>query len=78
MYRTDEKFRKLFNDAGLELIQTDLQTGFPQGLFPVRFYALRPTGFKARDAKTTSNQYQAISDQHHKGELNELGRLVRS
>ncbi len=40
--RTDGKFRKLFEEAGLKIIKTELQTGFPKGLFPVRFYALQP------------------------------------
>ena len=40
--RTDGKFRKLFGEAGLKIIRTELQTGFPKGLFPVRFYALQP------------------------------------
>lgn len=42
--RTDHKFRSLFRDAGLTLIKTEEQTGFPKRLhlFPVRFYALRP------------------------------------
>lgn len=43
-HRTDEKFRVLFSEAGLKIIQTELQTGFPKnlGLYPVRFYALQP------------------------------------
>ncbi|KAL4807605.1 DUF858 domain protein [Aspergillus unguis] len=42
--RTDEKFRTLFKDAGLTVIASELQLGFPKSfnLFPVRFYALRP------------------------------------
>lgn len=40
--RADRKFKKLFEEAGLELVRTEQQTGFPKGLFPVRFYALRP------------------------------------
>lgn len=40
--RTDESWRKIFNEAGLVLLKTELQTGFPKNLFPVRFYALRP------------------------------------
>lgn len=41
--RTDEKFRKIFREAGMELISTELQLGFPKDfkLLPVRFYALR-------------------------------------
>lgn len=42
--RTDNKFRSLFQDAGLSLVKTEEQAGFPKSLklFPVRFYALRP------------------------------------
>ncbi|KAI9682106.1 MAG: Alpha N-terminal protein methyltransferase 1 [Caeruleum heppii] len=41
--RTDKKFRGLFAEGGLRIVQTELQSGFPRelGLFPVRFYALR-------------------------------------
>lgn len=42
--RTDEKFRHLFEAAGLEIVRTELQMGFPKGLglYPVRMYGLRP------------------------------------
>jgi protein N-terminal methyltransferase len=40
--RTDEKFRELFKEAGLRVVATELQRGFPKGLFPVRMYALVP------------------------------------
>ena len=42
--RTDDKFRHIFREAGLRIVRTELQTGFPKGLglFPVRMYALRP------------------------------------
>ncbi|RJE18777.1 DUF858 domain-containing protein [Aspergillus sclerotialis] len=42
--RTDQKFRSLFDRAGLNLIKTEEQSGIPKtlGLFPIRFYALRP------------------------------------
>lgn len=40
--RTDENWRQIFKEAGLVLLKTELQTGFPKHLFPVRFYALRP------------------------------------
>ncbi|KAL9599096.1 MAG: hypothetical protein Q9219_004054 [cf. Caloplaca sp. 3 TL-2023] len=39
--RTDEKFRRLFAEAGLVVVRTEVQGGFPKKLFPVRFYALR-------------------------------------
>ncbi|GKT47905.1 alpha N-terminal protein methyltransferase 1 [Colletotrichum spaethianum] len=39
--RVDEKFRALFEQAGLRLIKTELQRGFPKELFPVRMYALK-------------------------------------
>lgn len=40
--RTDVKFRKLFEEAGLKLLSTELQKGFPKDLYPVRAYALQP------------------------------------
>lgn len=42
--RSDEKFRVLFRRAGLKIVATELQRGFPKslGLFPVRSYALKP------------------------------------
>ncbi|KAL1611811.1 hypothetical protein SLS60_000031 [Paraconiothyrium brasiliense] len=40
--RSDEKFRQLFKEAGLEIVATELQKGFPKELFPVRIYALKP------------------------------------
>lgn len=39
--RTHEKFQTLFQDAGLLLVKTELQTGFPKQLLPVRFYGLQ-------------------------------------
>ncbi|TDZ65003.1 Alpha N-terminal protein methyltransferase 1 [Colletotrichum trifolii] len=39
--RVDEKFRSLFEKAGLRLVRTELQHGFPKDLFPVRMYALK-------------------------------------
>ncbi|KAF2140886.1 uncharacterized protein K452DRAFT_42328 [Aplosporella prunicola CBS 121167] len=32
--RTDEKFRKLFEEAGLDIAATELQRGFPKSLYP--------------------------------------------
>ncbi|KAI9817386.1 MAG: Alpha N-terminal protein methyltransferase 1 [Thelocarpon impressellum] len=42
--RADDKFRKLFQGAGLDVVRTELQSGFPKGLglYPVRQYALQP------------------------------------
>lgn len=40
--RSDEKFRKLFKDAGLKIMATELQRGMPKELYPVRIYALKP------------------------------------
>ena len=40
--RTDSGYRKLFEAAGLTIVISEIQKGFPKGLFPVRFYALRP------------------------------------
>ncbi|KNG81512.1 hypothetical protein ANOM_010548 [Aspergillus nomiae NRRL 13137] len=42
--RTDEKFKEIFKQAGLIVVTSELQLGFPKNfkLLPVRFYALRP------------------------------------
>lgn len=40
--RMDQKFRQLFKEADMRLIKTEVQRGFPKGLYPVRFYALKP------------------------------------
>jgi protein N-terminal methyltransferase len=42
--RTDESYRAAFANAGLKIVRTELQHGFPRhlGLYPVRFYALQP------------------------------------
>ena len=40
--RTDQKFRQLFKEADMRLVKTEVQRGFPKGLYPVRFYALKP------------------------------------
>ncbi|RVX74011.1 hypothetical protein B0A52_02901 [Exophiala mesophila] len=42
--RSDANWRAAFTEAGLRLVKTDLQTGFPKELklYPVRIYALRP------------------------------------
>ncbi|KZM19600.1 Protein N-terminal methyltransferase [Ascochyta rabiei] len=40
--RSDDKFRKLFKDAGLKIVATEQQRGMPKELYPVRIYALRP------------------------------------
>ncbi|KAL4902797.1 hypothetical protein BDW74DRAFT_157587 [Aspergillus multicolor] len=42
--RTNGKFRGVFEEAGMRVIASDLQTGFPKDykFLPVRFYALRP------------------------------------
>ena len=40
--RSDQKFRDLFAEAGLHIVKSELQTGFPKGLglYPVRMFAL--------------------------------------
>lgn len=40
--RTHYKFQRLFEESELRVIKTELQPGFPKGLYPVRFYALQP------------------------------------
>ncbi|EPS42169.1 hypothetical protein H072_3878 [Dactylellina haptotyla CBS 200.50] len=49
--RTDENFRRIFSDAGLVVVKSELQRGFPERLklFPVRMYALRPIKKKAAE-----------------------------
>ncbi|KAF4549832.1 Alpha N-terminal protein methyltransferase-like protein [Elsinoe fawcettii] len=41
--RTKEKFEKIFEEAGLSIIKTELQRGFPKELYPVRIWALAPS-----------------------------------
>lgn len=40
--RSDENFRKVFADAGLQLVLKVQQKGMPKELFPVRMYGLKP------------------------------------
>lgn len=40
--RTHEKFLRLFEEAGVRVVRTEVQKGFPKGLYHVRLYALRP------------------------------------
>lgn len=42
--RTDAKFKRIFEAAGMEVIKSEIQTGFPKQfkLLPVKSYALRP------------------------------------
>ncbi|KAJ5558774.1 hypothetical protein N7535_009347 [Penicillium sp. DV-2018c] len=42
--RTDAKFRQIFEEAGMQVVKSELQKGFPTAfnLMPVQFYALRP------------------------------------
>ncbi|KAI2469247.1 alpha-N-methyltransferase NTM1 [Annulohypoxylon bovei var. microspora] len=40
--RLDETFREIFEEAGLNVVRTEIQHGFPDDLYPVRMYALRP------------------------------------
>ncbi|CAR30493.1 N-terminal protein methyltransferase [Lachancea thermotolerans CBS 6340] len=40
--RSDDKFKELFQRAGLKLIATERQKGLPKELYPVRMYALKP------------------------------------
>ncbi|KAG1891074.1 AdoMet dependent proline di-methyltransferase-domain-containing protein [Suillus subluteus] len=39
--RSDLAFKNVFRDAGLKIIQEKIQHGLPEGLFPVKMYALR-------------------------------------
>ncbi|KAJ5212615.1 Alpha N-terminal protein methyltransferase 1 [Penicillium cinerascens] len=42
--RTDAKFKHIFDAAGMDVIKSEIQTGFPKNfkLLPVKSYALRP------------------------------------
>lgn len=42
--RTDDKFRKIFKETGMNVILSEIQGGIPKSmnLLPVRMYALRP------------------------------------
>ncbi|KAE8151812.1 alpha-N-methyltransferase NTM1 [Aspergillus avenaceus] len=42
--RTDQRLRDIFHDAGMELLLSERQAGFPKhlNLLPVRSYAMRP------------------------------------
>jgi len=40
--RSNEKFKVLFKEAGVRCMKTEPQRGFPKGLYPVHFYALKP------------------------------------
>jgi len=42
--RTHNHMRHLFKLAGLKLVRSDVQTGFPEDLHPVRMYWLVPVG----------------------------------
>ena len=39
--RTDGCFRRLFGEAGLRVVKTEVQRGLPEELYPVRCYALQ-------------------------------------
>ncbi|PJF17026.1 hypothetical protein PSACC_03161 [Paramicrosporidium saccamoebae] len=39
--RSDEHFQRIFDVAGLELVNYALQSNFPTGVYPVRMYLLR-------------------------------------
>ena len=40
--RTEEKFKTLFKEAGMKVIRTEIQRGFPKELYAVRMWALKP------------------------------------
>lgn len=46
MHRTDEKFKILFEEAGLKIVRQEIQKGFPvtasTALLPVKMYGLKP------------------------------------
>jgi protein N-terminal methyltransferase len=47
--RSDGKFRKVFEDAGLKIVRSELQRGMEKlGLYPVKMYALQPKSWPAQ------------------------------
>ncbi|KUJ20177.1 uncharacterized protein LY89DRAFT_612328 [Mollisia scopiformis] len=40
--RCDQKFREIFEKAGMKIKKTEIQKGLPKELYPVRIYALVP------------------------------------
>ncbi len=36
--RSDLAWKKCFTDAGLKVIQEEIQNGFPEGLYPVKMW----------------------------------------
>ncbi len=44
--RTEANFKLCFEQAGLAIVRTQLQTGMPKILLPVRMYALRPASWE--------------------------------
>lgn len=40
--RTEESFRKIFENANMKIKKTELQRGMPDSIYPVRTYALQP------------------------------------
>ncbi|KAF2148806.1 hypothetical protein K461DRAFT_288271 [Myriangium duriaei CBS 260.36] len=40
--RTKEKFEAVFEQAGLKVLRSELQRGFPKELYPVRMWGLQP------------------------------------
>ncbi len=47
--RTHAQYRKIFKDADLDLIIEQRQTDWPQDLFPVMMYALKPKVYMPKD-----------------------------
>ncbi|KAI0480409.1 AdoMet dependent proline di-methyltransferase-domain-containing protein [Xylariaceae sp. FL0804] len=52
--RRDDKFRAIFDRAGLRIVKTELQHGFPSELYPVRTYALKPKDTAAAAAAASA------------------------
>ncbi|KAK9478603.1 hypothetical protein V1514DRAFT_330548 [Lipomyces japonicus] len=52
--RSDVSFRRIFAAAGFDLVASELQLGLPQGLYPVRTYALAPTINNHEDQESLS------------------------
>jgi protein N-terminal methyltransferase len=42
MTRPNQELKRLFAEAGLNIVKEEVQKGFPAGLFAVRMYLLKP------------------------------------
>lgn len=71
--RSDGKFRRIFEEAGLRMTATEVQRGMPLELYPVRTYALVPDP-KEEDEEETSKEQGAGLDR----KMSKKGKARRS